>query len=150
VNGKLYMVIFDHVSGLTFDANASDGIGDNYYALLLEVPGNSLPAGGATGQMLAKVTTGDYVVTWQYPLPVGGTTGQVLVKLSSTAMDVAWENFPGIAAPPPSPSGQAGDALLTNDGSSSNTIWGTSLGRPRRLTGQPVKFRLRLLVVISA
>ncbi len=35
IGGSLYLTIFDHTSGLTFDAGANDGMGHDYYALLL-------------------------------------------------------------------------------------------------------------------
>jgi hypothetical protein len=33
--GSLYLVIFAHTAGLTFDPGANDGLGHNYYALIL-------------------------------------------------------------------------------------------------------------------
>lgn len=33
--GALYLTIFDHTSGLTFDPDANDGMGNNFYSLLL-------------------------------------------------------------------------------------------------------------------
>lgn len=37
-SGDLYLVIYAHTSGATFDPNANDGGGNDYYALLLESP----------------------------------------------------------------------------------------------------------------
>lgn len=36
INGGVYLVLFAHVSASTFDPNASDGIGDNFYTLLIQ------------------------------------------------------------------------------------------------------------------
>src|ERR1044072_3082320 len=35
-NGNLYAVIFAHTSALTFDENANDGSGHDYYSLMLQ------------------------------------------------------------------------------------------------------------------
>lgn len=59
-NGNLYEVLYPHTSGLTFDANANDGLGHNYYVLILSNPGASLPSGGPTGWLLAKNTSADF------------------------------------------------------------------------------------------
>lgn len=37
-NGNLYLVIYAHTSSSPFDANANDGMGNDYYALILESP----------------------------------------------------------------------------------------------------------------
>ncbi len=121
-NGTLYLVIFAHTSGLTFDPSANDGMGHNYYAALLVTPGSSLPTGGATGQVLQKSSATDFAVTWGYKLPTGGNTGQILAKNSNTNQDAGWENFPGIMLPP-SPGGQAGQVIATVDGTDENLEW---------------------------
>jgi hypothetical protein len=64
INGGLYVVIFDHTSGSSFDPGANDGLGHDYYQLMIQTPGSSLPAGGAVGQLLKKTTTTDYAVGW--------------------------------------------------------------------------------------
>jgi hypothetical protein len=122
-NGTLYLVIFDHVSQLTFSAGANDGMGHDYYSALLTVPGNSLPTGGAANQVLSKVDGTDFNVTWSYKLPTAGTTGQYLRKNSSTNQDASWHAFEGVYAPPPSPAGIAGQVLATRDGTDANTEW---------------------------
>ena len=67
INGGLYVVIFDHTSGTTFNPGANDGAGHDYYQLMMQTPGSSLPAGGAVGLSLLKATTTDYSVLWGMP-----------------------------------------------------------------------------------
>ncbi len=62
-NGNLYEVLFPHTSALTFDAAANDGVGDDYYMLILSNPGASLPGGGATGAFMVKASSADYDFT---------------------------------------------------------------------------------------
>lgn len=62
--GNVYLVIFDHTSEETFSAGANDGDGHDYYRLLFEIPGNTLPAGGTTGQVLNKVSDDNYDTGW--------------------------------------------------------------------------------------
>lgn len=64
INGALYVVLLDHTSAATFDSGANDGHGHDFYAEMLALPGNSLPAGGAARQNLKKSTNADYAVTW--------------------------------------------------------------------------------------
>lgn len=92
-SGALYRVIFDHTSGATFSPTANDGTGHDYYAAMLSSPGNSLPTGGATGQVLQKSSGSDFSVSWGYKLPTGGTAGQVLRKASSSNQDSAWDTI---------------------------------------------------------
>jgi hypothetical protein len=66
INGGLYVVVFDHTSAATFDPGANDGLGNDYYQLMIQTPGSSLPSGGAVGQLLQKASTTDYAVTWGY------------------------------------------------------------------------------------
>ena len=52
-----------------------------------------VPAGGTTGQHLAKVAADDGDLEWATPvveIPAGGTTGQVLAKKSETDFDLEW------------------------------------------------------------
>lgn len=63
-NGTNYEVLVDHTSAATFDPAANDGSGHDYYAVVMTAPGSSLPSGGATGQILAKVDGSDYLVHW--------------------------------------------------------------------------------------
>ena len=54
INGGLYVVVFDHTSAATFDPGANDGAGNDYYQLMIQTPGSSLPSGGAVGQLLVR------------------------------------------------------------------------------------------------
>lgn len=67
-NGGVYLVLFNHVSASSFDPNVNDGLGHDYYALLLINPANVLPSGGEVGQYLTKSDTFDYAVNWQTPV----------------------------------------------------------------------------------
>lgn len=90
-NGGLYLVNLPHTSAATFDAGANDGLGHDYYTLMIQTPGNVLPTGGATGQVLTKSAATDYSVTWGWKTPTGGTARQMIVKQSATQDDAAWE-----------------------------------------------------------
>lgn len=60
--------------------------------------GTGLPAGGTTGQILAKQSNDDGAADWEdnvNGLPNGGTTGQVLTKTSETDGDAAWADPQG-------------------------------------------------------
>jgi hypothetical protein len=71
-------------------------IKDNFDELYSAV----VPAGGTTGQLLAKVDGVDHNMTWVDPpeagssLPVGGSLGQILAKASGDDFDVAWVDPP--------------------------------------------------------
>ena len=52
-----------------------------------------VPAGGTTGQLLAKVDGDDYDTEWIDPpqsLPAGGTEGQILVKVDGDDYNTTW------------------------------------------------------------
>ncbi len=90
-NGTVYVIPFAHTSALTFDAGANDGNGHDFYAPLCDLPELSLPPGGGTGYVLAKVSDADFDFQWiNSALPVGGATGQFLRKVSSDDYDVEW------------------------------------------------------------
>lgn len=92
INGGLYVTIYDHVSDATsFDPGANDGMGNDYYALMIQTPGSALPTGGAVGQVVEKSTTSDFAVTWGWKLPIDGTTRQYLIKQSNTNQDAEWD-----------------------------------------------------------
>jgi hypothetical protein len=63
--GALYLTIFPHTSQATFDPNANDGAGHNYYALLITTPDSYIPAGGTVKQRLGKVDGTDFNLAWQ-------------------------------------------------------------------------------------
>ena len=50
-DNSTYLVLFDHTSGLTFDPNANDGFGHNYYGLMLA---------GASSTTLKTVSVSTY------------------------------------------------------------------------------------------
>lgn len=91
INGGLYVVLLAHTSDLTFDAGANNGMGDDYYQLMLQPPGTALPTGGAAAMVLEKATGVDFEMTWGYKLPEDGTTRQYLIKQSNTNQDAGWE-----------------------------------------------------------
>lgn len=69
-NGSLYLDIFAPNPGQTsFDPNASDGLGNKFYALILETPSDVLPPHGDTGQVLVKASGADFDVAWGSILP---------------------------------------------------------------------------------
>ncbi len=58
---------------------------------MLTNPGNTLPVGGGTGYVLAKVSGADFDFQWiNSALPTGGATGQFLRKVSSDNYDAEW------------------------------------------------------------
>jgi len=94
IDGGLWVVIFDHTSGTSFDPGANNGAGSDYYQLMLQTPGSSLPSGGVVGMSLIKATTTDYSTTWGRPdasnvsfTPATGST------LSSYTVDDALEEL---------------------------------------------------------
>jgi hypothetical protein len=93
-NGNVYIVLMNLTTPATpiaFDPAANDGMGHDFYGLLLSDPANTLPSGGSAGQALVKIDGTDYNVTWaQSTVPVGGTTGQILAKASGGDYDVGW------------------------------------------------------------
>ncbi len=89
-NGGLYVVLLAHTSDLTFDAGANDGLGNDYYQLMLQPPGTALPTGGAAAMVLEKSTGDDFEMTWGYKLPEDGSTRQYLIKQSSAQQDADW------------------------------------------------------------
>lgn len=79
-NGSVYLVTWPHTSASSFDPNANDGLGHNYYALLISPPGTRLPIGGTTGQKLVKVSNTDLDVDW---------ADDTLAGLSDVALDLS-------------------------------------------------------------
>jgi hypothetical protein len=64
INGGIYLVMFAHTSAASFDAGANDGMGHDYYKLMIQTPGNAIPTGGAIGQVIKKSAAPDFSVTW--------------------------------------------------------------------------------------
>lgn len=72
---------------------AMQKVKENFNVAVEKGGAGSVPSGGTTGQILAKVSNGDHELIWDDPpegLPVGGTTGQTLVKASDNDGDFAW------------------------------------------------------------
>jgi len=91
--GTTYLVTWDHTSAATFDPGANDGAGHNFYSALIESPSSVIPAGGAQGTILRKVTATDYDMGWGLgAVPSGGLSNQILAKLTNVAFDMAWVN----------------------------------------------------------
>lgn len=59
---------------------------------------HSIPAGGESGQVLAKASATDYDVAWveqsrgEGEVPAGGFAGQILTKKTATDYDTQWSN----------------------------------------------------------
>ena len=70
-NGATYIVNENHVSASSFDAGANDGLGNDYYGLLLSNAANALPTGGAVGMVMQKATTADFSALWAWPTLAG-------------------------------------------------------------------------------
>ena len=74
-----------------------------------------LPAGGTTGQTLAKTSDADFAAGWSdapHELPTGGSNGQILSKDGSANYAVKWAN-----APEGVPSGGSNGQVLTKTAS---------------------------------
>ena len=80
-----------------------------------------VPAGGSTGQVLAKKSATDYDLKWvdqsaggdTHGIPAGGIYGQVLTKKSSADFDAEWET--PSSAGVQSVNGKSGAVVLTAD-----------------------------------
>lgn len=94
-DSAVYLVAFNHTSSASaFDPNANDGLGHNYYSLLLAVPATTMPSGGGPGYVLTKNSTANYDTIWGLPqAPGGGSLGQVLQKNSSADGDASWQTL---------------------------------------------------------
>lgn len=80
-----------------------------------------IPAGGSTGQVLAKSGNGNYAVEWKTiaSIPAGGTTGQVLAKSSDGDYATQWKTVGAIPA-----GGTTGQALVKNSDTDGDVEWG--------------------------
>lgn len=63
-NGALYLVTLGHTSGGSFSPYASDGLGHDLYALILEEPSDMIPADGTLGQILVKANGSPFANKW--------------------------------------------------------------------------------------
>jgi Carbohydrate-binding module family 5/12 len=69
--GATYMVLMDHTSEATFDPGATDGLGSDWYGLLLNNPALTVASGGGIGMTIFKATAADYSMRWGYPTLAG-------------------------------------------------------------------------------
>lgn len=87
----------------------------------------SIPAGGSSGQVLAKSSSADYAIEWRTPhyVPSGGTSGQVLAKSSDDNYSLTW------STPHYVPSGgTAGQVLAKSSGDAYEVNWVDAHGIP--------------------
>jgi hypothetical protein len=68
--GNGYVVLVQHTSAATFDPNANDGSGHDYYGLYFAGT-TVVPTGGADGAVLTKHSFADYDVIWVLPTLTG-------------------------------------------------------------------------------
>jgi hypothetical protein len=101
--GSTYIVLQNHISQTVFDPNANDGLGHDFYELMLENPALIIPAGGAAGAFFRKVTGADYVFAWETAAIndlsdvtiATPTTGQVLSFSGAQWVNTEIEGLPG-------------------------------------------------------
>lgn len=99
--------------------------------------GSGLPAGGTTGQFLAKASNADGDADWvDAPsgggsVPAGGTTGQVLTKLSNSDGDADWADPTG---------GSGGSGGLTFAGASVVRTSALAVVPPQTIAWQAAQF----------
>ena len=90
-------------------------------------PGEGVPVGGESGQVLSKIDATDYNTEWANPgeaingIPAAGTVGQILVKNSITDYDASWvDDTKDIPV-----GGTANQVLQKIDGNNYNVRWNT-------------------------
>ena len=96
----MYQTNVPHTSAATFDPGVTDGLGNDIYSLILELPGNALPLGGIDQMSLVKIGTANFACDWRGPLvPLGGGKGQVLTKRSPDDYDNFWADTAAVLIP---------------------------------------------------
>ena len=87
--------------------------------------GVGTPAGGTTGQILAKKSDDDFDTKWEdvpnapNGIPAGGSTGKILVKKSGTDYDTEWQTKPtGIPN-----GGTTGQIIKKQSGNDGDVAW---------------------------
>jgi hypothetical protein len=124
--GTTYIVLANHVSAATFDPGANNGLGQDYYGILLQSPAALLPSGGSIGFFLRKTSAADFASAWQTAalntdlsdvsiIPsLGPAEGDVLTWLhgvwTNAAITVAFNQLAGVAVTAPQP----GEPLVYN------------------------------------
>lgn len=63
--GAVYLILITHTSAASFSAGANDGMGHNYYGLILANPSNIIPSGGVAGQRLVKNSATAFDTLWK-------------------------------------------------------------------------------------
>lgn len=66
--GNLYLISTAHTSAATFNPNATNGVSQNLYILILSSPENALPSDGTTGMRLVKSSGSPFVTRWESDL----------------------------------------------------------------------------------
>lgn len=101
-----YLVVFDHTSQTTFSAGANDGVGDDYYQLLIDLSaGAGIPTGGQAKYALVKSALTDFAVQW-VPLTLGGGYFFDVIVTSAVAGQVL--TYDGFIWGPADPTGGGG------------------------------------------
>lgn len=108
-----------------------------------DAAGIGTPAGGTTGQLLAKRSDDDFDTVWEdvpnapNGVPAGGSTGKILVKKSGTDYDTEWQTKPtGIPN-----GGTTGQIIKKQSGNDGDVAWSNApVGLPAGgTTGQVLK-----------
>jgi hypothetical protein len=73
INGAAYLVEFPHTSALTFSAGANDGMGHDYYSVMMPNPGNALATGGSAGMVYTKTSSADFAANWSFASAINVT-----------------------------------------------------------------------------
>jgi hypothetical protein len=63
--GSTYITLVNHISAATFDPGANDGLGHDFYGLLLQNAAITIPVGGFDGAFLRKLGSVDFAAQWQ-------------------------------------------------------------------------------------
>lgn len=99
----IYLVIYEHTSDVAFDPGENDGLGNDYYQLIMTLEPFAVPAGGTTGQALVKASNADNDTTWytipEPIVPPGDNTMNVTYTGSELAVDGDFATDPSLASP---------------------------------------------------
>jgi hypothetical protein len=87
-DGSLYIVIYSDPGQPTFDPNANDGLGHNYFALLLASPSDVLAAGGAAGSFLLKLNSDPYTNEWVAAADITWPFSQIIDVPAATSSNL--------------------------------------------------------------
>ena len=89
--GRVYQVLYDHVSAATFDPGANDGQGHDYYGLLLSNPDPIADLAFYYGDRVraAGVTLFQHSASRALILPAGLTESVAYLRIAPTTQDVS-------------------------------------------------------------